>query len=103
MMMSFACAAMVTIQWILVGYSFAFGPGSSVVGNFAFAGMKDILNLPYLPYSNTVPHTAIVLFQLMFAYVYNICHCSWACRPPLSIRSVGIGFGMLAPDAKLVH
>jgi Amt family ammonium transporter len=55
------------IQWLLVGYSLAFGGGSPVVGGGTFIFLRDVGTLPNALYSENVPFYAIALYQLMFA------------------------------------
>jgi len=64
-MMSIAALAVVGTQWILFGYSLAFGPGK-FIGNLSWAGLIGVGQTAG-PYSATVPHLAFVGFQLMFA------------------------------------
>ncbi len=69
MMMVFACASVVTLQWLLVGYSFAFGPGSEWFGNFEFGSLRGVGAEVYPAYAASVSHYAWVFFQLTFAIV----------------------------------
>jgi len=69
MMMSFATIGLVTIQWVVFGYTFAFGGGNSIWGNFQFGGLQDVEFTPYAPYSSTIPHTLYCIYQLMFAII----------------------------------
>lgn len=65
LMMSFAGLAVVSVQWVLFGYAFAFGSGR-VIGNFAWLGLSGVGQAAG-PYSGTVPHIAFATFQVMFA------------------------------------
>src|SRR5205807_8819431 len=65
LMMSFAAFALVSVQWVLFGYSFAFGPGS-ILGGFSWLGLNHVGAAPG-PYSSTIPHIAFATFQVMFA------------------------------------
>src|SRR5205807_10342767 len=56
LMMSFAAFALVSVQWVLFGYSFAFGPGS-ILGGFSWLGLNHVGAAPG-PYSSTIPHIA---------------------------------------------
>jgi len=69
MMMSFVCIGLVTIQWVLVGYTFAFGEGNSIFGDFSFGGLHNVGTDPYAPYSATIPHVLYCIYQLMFAII----------------------------------
>jgi Amt family ammonium transporter len=64
-MMSVAALAVVTVQWVLGGYSLAFGPGS-ILGGASWFGLDGVGVAPG-PYGPTIPHLAFVGFQAMFA------------------------------------
>ncbi|MFD7906855.1 MULTISPECIES: ammonium transporter [unclassified Kitasatospora] len=66
--MSFLSLGIVTVLWVLYGYSLSFGPdaGFGLIGNLDFLGMRGIgLN----ELSGTIPVTAFSVFQLMFAII----------------------------------
>ena len=65
LMMSFGALAIVGVQWVLMGYSFAFAPGS-LLGSGVWIGLSRVGAAPG-PYSATVPHIAFASFQAMFA------------------------------------
>ncbi len=65
LMMTFGAVAIVGVQWIVIGYSLAFGPGV-LVGSGAWIGLSHVGGAPG-PYSATVPHIAFASFQAMFA------------------------------------
>lgn len=65
LMMSFGALAIVAVQWVVVGYSFAFARGS-VLGSGVWIGLSSVGAAPG-PYSATVPHIAFASFQAMFA------------------------------------
>ena len=70
LMQSFILAALVSIQWVIFGYSLAFSPGSAIVGSlhwFCLSGVSS--RLPYPDYSATVPHQAYMIYQCMFAVI----------------------------------
>ncbi len=64
-MMSFAALALVSVQWVLVGYTLSFAPGG-ITGDLRWAGLTS-LGLGAGPYSAAIPHIAFVSFQAMFA------------------------------------
>jgi Amt family ammonium transporter len=64
-MMSFTAVAIVTVQWILFGYSLAFSKGG-FVGNLEWTGLTAITTGAG-PYSATIPHFAFIAFQSLFA------------------------------------
>lgn len=67
MLMSIGALALVTVQWVLFGYSLAFGPGSSWIGSFAWAGMSDVGASANATYAAALPHILFAAFQGMFA------------------------------------
>lgn len=68
-MQSFICLGVVSIIWVLYGYSMAFGPDvGGFIGNLDFAGLKGV-GLDSGPYSDTIPHLLFCAFQLMFAVI----------------------------------
>jgi ammonium transporter, Amt family len=70
LMQSFILAALVSIQWILFGYSLAFSPGHALIGGLHWIGLHGVsATLPYPGYAATVPHQAYMIFQCMFAVI----------------------------------
>jgi Amt family ammonium transporter len=68
-MHSFIAVAVVSVIWVLWGYSLAFGPDHwGLIGGLDWLGLRDVGQEPG-PYSATVPHQAFMLFQLMFAII----------------------------------
>ena len=68
-MQSFVCLGVITIIWVLYGYSLAFGPDvGHFVGNLDFVGLKNVGLTPG-PYSDTIPDLLFCAFQLMFAII----------------------------------
>ncbi|HYB89475.1 MAG TPA: ammonium transporter [Candidatus Binataceae bacterium] len=71
LMHSFIMAAMVSVQWILIGYSIAFSPThGGLTGGFGWFGLSGVsASEPYAAYSATIPHQAYMVFQCMFAVI----------------------------------
>jgi ammonium transporter, Amt family len=67
MLMSLGALGIVTVQWVLFGYSLAFGPGSSWIGGFEFIGFSGVTGEPNPTYSAALPHLLFAAFQAMFA------------------------------------
>lgn len=66
----FAVIGAVSIQWVLFGYSLAFGPDvGGVIGNLSWLGFRDVGLLPNPDYAATIPHQAFAVFQMMFAVI----------------------------------
>jgi Amt family ammonium transporter len=69
-MMSFAVLAMVSVLWVLYGYSLGFGPDvGHFVGNLSWAGLMNVGEAPSSIYATTVPHLAFMIFQGAFAII----------------------------------
>ena len=71
LLQSLACLAVVSLQWVLFGYSLAFGPdkGMGIIGGFDWAGLRTVGPGPYAGYAATIPHSVFMLFQMMFAAI----------------------------------
>src|SRR5229473_4508988 len=70
LMQSFILAALVSIQWLLFGYSLAFSPGNAFIGGLQWVGLNGVsATQPYPAYAATVPHQAYMIFQCMFAVI----------------------------------
>jgi ammonium transporter, Amt family len=64
---SFVCLALVSVQWILIGYSLAFGPDvGGVIGNLNYLGLTGVSGDAG---SGMYPPLVFVIFQLFFAAV----------------------------------
>ena len=69
-MQSFILAGVVSIEWVLCGYSLAFAPGNSIIGGLAWLGLSGVsASDPFPGYSATVPHQAYMIYQCMFAII----------------------------------
>ncbi len=70
LMQSFILMALVSIQWVLWGYSVSFGPDvHGVIGNLAWVGLNGVGLQPYPEYAATIPHQAFMIYQMMFAVI----------------------------------
>lgn len=69
-MQSLVIIVLVTLQWVLFGYSLAFGPDQGgVIGSLAWVGLKGVGLDPHPEYGATVPHQAFMIYQAMFAII----------------------------------
>jgi Amt family ammonium transporter len=69
-MHSFIIMAVISLQWVLWGYSVAFGPDvGGLFGNLSWIGLKGVGLEPYPDYAATIPHQAFMIYQLMFAII----------------------------------
>jgi Amt family ammonium transporter len=73
MILSLVCMALVGVLWALVSYSLAFsnGPGGldGFIGGLGFVGLRGVGAEVAKDLAPTVPHTAFMLFQAMFAII----------------------------------
>ena len=69
MMQSFAMMALISVLWALLGYSLAFGSGSSFIGNLHNAFLSGVGVQPDSAYSATIPQQTFMVYQLMFAII----------------------------------
>jgi Amt family ammonium transporter len=67
-MQSFVLMAAISVQWILIGYTLAFGGDGAFIGNLDWVGLAGVGAEPG-PYSDTIPHQAFMVFQGMFAII----------------------------------
>jgi Amt family ammonium transporter len=69
-MHSFFILALISVQWVLWGYSLAFGPDrGGIIGGLEWIGLRGVGFEPNADYAPTVPHQAFVAFQMMFAII----------------------------------
>ena len=66
----FVLAGVISIEWVLCGYSLAFAPGNAFIGGLAWLGLSGVsASEPFAAYSPTVPHQAYMIYQCMFAII----------------------------------
>ena len=71
-MHSFFGLAIVSVVWVLVGFSLAFGPdvnGMGLIGNLDYVGFMGVGLVPSTVYGLTIPFVLFAAFQLMFAAI----------------------------------
>src|SRR5438552_5455012 len=69
LMQSFILVGLISVQWVLWGYSIAFATGNSIMGSLNWIGLHHVGLIPNADYAATVPHQAYMVFQLMFAII----------------------------------
>ncbi len=70
LMQCFMMICLVTVQWVLFGYSLSFGPDvKGWIGSLAWAGLAGVGAAPNADYAATIPHSVFMAFQLMFAII----------------------------------
>ncbi|MDP3599101.1 MAG: ammonium transporter, partial [Nitrospirota bacterium] len=61
---------LISIQWVLWGYSLAFGPDKGhLIGGLEWVGLNGVGLEPNSDYAATIPHQAFMIFQMMFAVI----------------------------------
>lgn len=69
-MQSFVAIAIISVQWVLFGYSLSFGPDlGGIIGSLDWAGLRGVGVEPNPDYAPTVPHIAFMIYQAMFAVI----------------------------------
>ncbi|MBW2621801.1 MAG: ammonium transporter [Deltaproteobacteria bacterium] len=69
-MHSFICLGLVSLIWVLWGYSLSFGTDlGGLIGGLDFLGLKGVGLEPHADYGSSIPHLAFMVFQLMFAVI----------------------------------
>src|SRR5439155_6999366 len=69
MMMSVVALGVISVQWVLFGYSIAFGHGTSLWGGLGWVGFHGVGADADPAYAATIPLQAHAMFQLMFAII----------------------------------
>ena len=71
LMQCFIIMCVISLQWVLFGYSLAFGPdtGQGMIGSLDWAGLRHVGGLPFKDYAETIPHSVFMIFQAMFAVI----------------------------------
>jgi Amt family ammonium transporter len=69
----FGIAGLVTILWVVFGYSMVFADGTDllkgIVGNLKFALLDGVTSAPNTNYAYWVSHNVFAMYQLMFAII----------------------------------
>ena len=114
LMQSFSICAMVTVLWMVAGYSLAFTNGNAYVGDFSrvlLRGIEDTWDKPFLlgagsgnSTQNTVPETVYLMFQMTFAIITPaLIAGAFADRMKFSAMMVFIGLWSLVVYSPVAH
>jgi Amt family ammonium transporter len=69
-MHSFFILCLISVQWVLWGYTLAFGPDiGGIIGGLDWLALRGVTMEPNADYAATVPHQAFMVFQMMFAVI----------------------------------
>jgi Amt family ammonium transporter len=70
LMQSVFALGLVSVLWVLIGYTLAFGPDKGgLIGGLDFLGFSGVGAEPNADLAATIPHTAFATFQMMFAII----------------------------------
>jgi Amt family ammonium transporter len=70
MMQSYVAIALISIQWIVYGYSLGFGPDKGhFIGGLEWVGLRGVGMAPNPDYAPTIPHQTYMIYQCMFAII----------------------------------
>jgi Amt family ammonium transporter len=70
LMQSFIILGIVTVEWVLWGYTMSFGPDhGGIIGGLSMLGLKGVGMTPSPDYGSTIPQLAFMVFQCMFAVI----------------------------------
>lgn len=69
-MHSFFMLALISVQWVLWGYTLAFGPDrGGIIGGLDWFGLGGVGMDPNPTYAPTIPHQLFMIYQAMFAVI----------------------------------
>ncbi len=69
-MQSFILIGVISLEWMLWGYSMAFGPDKwGIIGSLQWFGLNHVGAAPNPSYGPTIPHMVFMIFQCMFAVI----------------------------------
>jgi len=60
---------LISLQWVVLGYSLSFGPGNSLIGGLKWVFLNGVGLEPNADYAGTIPHEVFMMFQMMFAVI----------------------------------
>ncbi|MCX7367651.1 MAG: ammonia channel protein, partial [Alphaproteobacteria bacterium] len=78
MMQSFSICALVSVLWMVAGYSLAFGEGNAWIGDFSrffLGGLAENWDKPFTlgsgdaAVATTIPESVFLMFQMTFAII----------------------------------
>jgi ammonium transporter, Amt family len=69
LMQCFVVLCVLTLQWVLFGYSLSFAPLNQFIGGLQWFGLKGVTSAVYADYAPGIPHEAFMIYQAMFAII----------------------------------
>ncbi|GAB6191173.1 ammonium transporter [Desulfocastanea catecholica] len=69
-MQSLILIAVISIEWVYLGYSMSFGPDvGGFIGDLSWFALHGVTNAPSPDYATTIPQTVFMIYQCMFAII----------------------------------
>ncbi|WP_456434214.1 ammonium transporter [Thermosulfuriphilus sp.] len=69
-MQSFIMISVISLEWVFIGYSLAFGPDiGGFIGDLSWAGLRGVGLAPNPEYAGTIPQIVFMIYQCMFAII----------------------------------
>jgi len=70
LMLSVTILALISVQWVLYGYTLSFGPDNhGLIGGLEWLGLSGVGQTAFEGYAPTIPHLAFMAFQMAFAII----------------------------------
>ncbi len=69
LMQCFTILCLISVQWVLYGYSLSFAPGKGFWGGLEWVGLAGVGAAPFADYAPTISHQLFMVFQMMFAII----------------------------------
>src|SRR3989339_565415 len=69
LMQCFTILCVLSLQWVVFGYSLAFSPGNGFIGGLKWFCLNGVGLEPYPDYAGTIPHQLFMIYQCMFAVI----------------------------------
>ena len=70
LMQCFMALCIISIQWVVCGYSLSFGPDKhGIIGGLDWSFLNGVGMTPNAAYAPTIPHEVFMMFQMMFAII----------------------------------
>src|SRR5512136_2820478 len=60
---------LISLQWVIFGYSLSFAPGNGLIGGFKWLFLHGVGLSPHADYAGTIPHEVFMMFEMMFAVI----------------------------------
>lgn len=103
-MQSFSIACLITVEWIVVGYSLSFTPGGLIYGDFSAVWLRGVYMNSFHTLMPTVPEPIFCLYELTFAIITPALICgSFADRLKFGPMLVFMGLWHLTVYCPLSH